>query len=191
MGDGIAAGFTSVDAAVRAAVAAQLQMPAVGLAVRMGVHTGEVERVGDDFRGRALNRAARIMATGHGGQILLSDVSAALVRNGPEPPGSSTSASTASATSSSPNGCGRSMHPDLPATFPLAPGAERTTTSLPAHRSPLVGRDETSASRRVARQERIVTLTGVGGVGKTRLAVRGAAELVRSVRACGSSTSPA
>ena len=87
MGDGIAAGFTSVDAAVRAAVAAQLQMPAVGLAVRMGVHTGEVERVGDDFRGRALNRAARIMSSGHGGQILLSDVSAALVRNGPEPLG--------------------------------------------------------------------------------------------------------
>ena len=51
----------------------------------MGVHTGEVERVGDDFRGRPVNRAARIVAAGHGGQILVSDVSAALARSGPSP----------------------------------------------------------------------------------------------------------
>ena len=85
MGDGIAAAFTSVEGALQAAVAAQHEMPATGLAVRMGIHTGEVERVGDDFRGRAVNRAARIMAVGHGGQILLSDVAAALVRTGHRP----------------------------------------------------------------------------------------------------------
>ena len=68
--------------AVAAPSPAQRQMPSIGLAVRMGIHTGEVERVGDDFRGRAVNRAARIMAVGHGGQILLSDVAAALARAG-------------------------------------------------------------------------------------------------------------
>ena len=77
MGDGIAAAFTSVEGArARRPWRRSAQMPATGLAVRMGIHTGEVERVGDDFRGRAVNRAARIMAVGHGGQILLSDVSA-------------------------------------------------------------------------------------------------------------------
>jgi class 3 adenylate cyclase len=83
MGDGIAAAFPSAESAVHAAISAQRRMPAVGLSVRMGIHSGEVERVGDDFRGRPVNRAARIMAVGHGGQILVSDVSAALVRTGP------------------------------------------------------------------------------------------------------------
>ena len=55
-------------------MAAQRDLVALGLAVRMGIHTGEVERVGDDYRGRPVNRAARIMGVGHGGQILVSDV---------------------------------------------------------------------------------------------------------------------
>ena len=57
MGDGIAAAFPSADAAVQAAISAQRDMPPIGLKVRMGVHTGEVERFGDDFRGRPVNRA--------------------------------------------------------------------------------------------------------------------------------------
>ena len=82
MGDGIAAAFPSVDSAVWAAISAQRELPEIGLAVRMGIHTGEVARLGDDFRGRSVNRAARIMAVAHGGQILLSDVSAAIARSG-------------------------------------------------------------------------------------------------------------
>ena len=81
LGDGVAAAFGSVDSAVRAAVAAQRHMVPIGLDVRMGIHTGDVERAGGDFRGRPVNRAARIMAVGHGGQILLSDVSASFVSN--------------------------------------------------------------------------------------------------------------
>ena len=82
MGDGIAAAFTSVGGgASRRRSPPSTRCRRSGLAVRMGIHTGEVERVGDDFRGRAVNRAARIMAVGHGGQILLSDVAAALVRS--------------------------------------------------------------------------------------------------------------
>src|SRR5262245_55666230 len=53
MGDGVAAAFESASAAVQAAVSAQLRMIELGLAVRIGVHTGDVERVGDDLRGRA------------------------------------------------------------------------------------------------------------------------------------------
>ncbi len=85
MGDGIAASFPSAEAALHAAVSAQLDLPPLGLRVRMGIHTGEAERVGPDFRGRTINRAARIMAIGHGGQILLSNVTAAIVTTGPNP----------------------------------------------------------------------------------------------------------
>jgi class 3 adenylate cyclase len=84
-GDGIVAAFTSAESAVRAAIEAQRRLPASGLKVRMGLHTGEARRVADDYRGQALNRAARIMAVGHGDQILVSAVTAALVRSGPAP----------------------------------------------------------------------------------------------------------
>jgi predicted ATPase/class 3 adenylate cyclase len=178
MGDGIAAGFTSIDAAVHAAVAAQLAMPAVGVAVRMGVHTGEVERVGDDLRGRALNRAARIMSSGHGGQILLSDVAAALVRNGPNPVALSDLGIHHLRDLVEPERLWQVDHPELPATFPLASSAEQGATNLPVQRSFMVGRD-VDIVRVVETLDGfpLVTLTGVGGVGKTRLAVTCAAQL--------------
>ena len=81
MGDGIAASFTSASAAVQAAVSAQQMLAAIGLRVRMGVHSGAAERVSGDFRGPAVNRAARLMGLGHGGQILVSDAVAAAFRH--------------------------------------------------------------------------------------------------------------
>jgi class 3 adenylate cyclase len=68
-GDGVCAAFTSARAAADAAISAQR---ALGLPVRMGIATGEAEQRGDDYFGPALNRAARVMAVGHGGQILVS-----------------------------------------------------------------------------------------------------------------------
>ena len=75
-GDGVCAAFASPRSAVDAAVAAQraLQLP-----VRMGLATGEAELRGGDYFGAVLNRAARVMAAGHGGQILLADSTAALL----------------------------------------------------------------------------------------------------------------
>ena len=75
-GDGVCAAFASARAAIDAAVAAQrlLELP-----VRMGIATGEAEQRGDDYFGPALNRAARVMAVGHGGQVLVSNSTAALV----------------------------------------------------------------------------------------------------------------
>ncbi|HUO38990.1 MAG TPA: adenylate/guanylate cyclase domain-containing protein, partial [Mycobacterium sp.] len=68
-GDGVCAAFASPKGAVDAAVAAQR---ALELPVRMGLATGEAELRGGDYFGVALNRAARVMAVGHGGQILLA-----------------------------------------------------------------------------------------------------------------------
>ena len=67
-GDGVAAAFTSPRSAVDAAIAAQ---QALELPVRMGIATGEAELRDGDYLGTVLNRAARVMAAGHGGQILL------------------------------------------------------------------------------------------------------------------------
>ncbi|MGO9382547.1 MAG: adenylate/guanylate cyclase domain-containing protein, partial [Mycobacterium sp.] len=75
-GDGVCAAFASPRSAVDAAVAAQLQLE---LPVRMGISTGEAELRGADYFGAVLNRAARVMAAGHGGQILVADSTAGLL----------------------------------------------------------------------------------------------------------------
>ncbi len=75
-GDGVCAAFASARAAVDAAVTAQRRL---GLPVRMGIATGEAEQRGEDYFGPVLNRAARVMAAGHGGQILVSASTASLV----------------------------------------------------------------------------------------------------------------
>ena len=75
-GDGVCAAFASPRSAVDAAVAAQR---ALELPVRMGIATGEAELRGADYFGAVLNRAARVMAAGHGGQILLADSTAGLL----------------------------------------------------------------------------------------------------------------
>jgi predicted ATPase len=190
MGDGIAAAFSSVDAAVQAAIAGQQAMSPIGLAVRMGVHTGEVERVGTgaatgpggdtdtDFRGRPVNRAARIMAVGHGGQILVSDITAALLRTGPGPVELIDLGARQLKDLDDPERVWQVLHPDLDEQhFPPVRGLDTCSNNLPVQRSSLVGRDDDVA--RVAallQQHRIVTLTGVGGVGKTRLSIQAAAE---------------
>src|SRR5260370_29961476 len=75
-GDGVVAAFASPKSAVDAAVAAQreLQLP-----VRTGIATGEGELRDNDYFGTVLNRAARVMAAGHGGQILVADSTAVLL----------------------------------------------------------------------------------------------------------------
>jgi class 3 adenylate cyclase len=75
-GDGVVAAFASPRSAVDAAVAAQR---ALDLPVRMGIATGEAELRGADYFGAVLNRAARVMAAGHGGQILLAESAAGLL----------------------------------------------------------------------------------------------------------------
>ena len=179
LGDGIAAAFSSVGAAVQAAVEAQQRMPATGLAVRMGVHTGAVERVGDDYRGPPVNRAARVADIGHGGQILLSDVSAELVRSGSQPVGLADLGVHRLRDLSEPERVWQVIHPDLRRDFPPVRGVATSSSNLPAQRSSLVGRElDVRRVTSLVERHRVVTLTGVGGVGKTRLAIRAAADLL-------------
>ena len=170
-GDGMAAAFASPMSAVGAAIDAQreLQLP-----VRMGIATGEAELRDNDYFGTVLNRAARVMAAGHGGQILIADSTAGLVGGiellnlGPRRLRDVANPVTLFQLQAA--GL-RTDFPPLRTVDPL-PGNLRTAASN------LIGRDaEIGEIASVLRQRRLVTLTGVGGVGKTRLALEVAAQL--------------
>ena len=183
MGDGMAAAFGSASAAVRAAVAAQRSLAAepwptaTPLRVRMGVHTGEAERRDGDYFGTVVNRAARLMAVGHGGQVLCSAATAELVGDAAYRVWSIW-ASTACGTWTGPCTCSRWARAASPALASLddVPG------NLPVQATSFVGREaEVAELAALVGAHRLVTLTGVGGVGKTRLAVQVAAELAGAV----------
>ena len=171
-GDGVCAAFASPQSAVDAAVAAQR---ALELPVRMGMATGEAELRDGDYFGTVLNRAARVMAAGHGGQILLAESTAGLLsgvdlrRSGAATvarcadAGRGVSGPSAGLARRSFRRCGRSIR--VRETCALRPPA----SSGASPRSP--------RCKTAVRAHRLVTLTGVGGVGKTRLATEVAARL--------------
>jgi class 3 adenylate cyclase len=170
-GDGVCAAFASPKAAVDAAVAAQR---ALELPVRMGLATGEAELRDGDYFGAVLNRAARVMAAGHGGQILLADSTAGLLSGvdlldfGPrrlrDVP--------------MPVGVYQVRAPSLRTGFPPLRALDTTPGNLRPATTSLIGREsEIAEISDAVRSHRLVTLTGVGGVGKTRLAVEVAARL--------------
>jgi predicted ATPase len=176
-GDGFAAAFSRAADAVAAATAAQAALAVepwpVGaeLRVRMGIHTGEVDERGGDYFGPAVNRAARIMSAGHGGQVLVSTTTATLV--GAErltDLGEHTFAGLEVPERVFQLGAGE---------FPALRALGAVPTNLRAERSVFVGRvREMGTVAALVRSARAVTLTGVGGVGKTRLAIQTAAGLV-------------
>jgi predicted ATPase/class 3 adenylate cyclase len=170
-GDGVCAVFTSPRAAVDAAVEAQ---QALELPVRIGISTGEAQLRGSDYFGAVLNRAARVMAAGHGGQILLDGLTAGLLRGvdlvdlGPRRLRDITDPVQVFQVSAA--GL-RTEFPPL-ATLDVVSGNLRVPTTS------LIGRESEVAELQAAvKAHRLVTLTGVGGVGKTRLATEVAARL--------------
>jgi predicted ATPase/class 3 adenylate cyclase len=178
-GDSFFAVFVSPAAAIRAVIEAQRALAGhpwpdrVGVRVRMGLHTGEGTRVDDGYVGIDVHRAARICDAGHGGQVLLSGATAALIQH------------------SLPDGLelvdlGEHRlkdlpHPErlfqlsiegLPAEFPLLRTLDARPNNLPAQLSSFIGRDEVIREVEAALEEtRLLTLTGPGGTGKTRLAL--------------------
>jgi predicted ATPase len=170
-GDGVCAAFASPSCAVDAAVAAQR---ALELPVRMGIATGEAELRGSDYFGAVLNRAARVMAAGHGGQILVAESTAGLLSGvdlldlGPRRLRDLRTSVQVFQVQA------EGLRTDFPSLRALdaGPGNLRPApTSFIGRESEL---DEVQAA---VKAHRLVTLTGVGGVGKTRLAVEVAARL--------------
>ncbi|MFL6086236.1 MAG: ATP-binding protein [Mycobacterium sp.] len=168
-GDGVCAAFPSPRSAVDAAVEAQRQLE---LPVRMGIVTGEAETRGTDYSGTVLNRAARVMAAGHGGQVLIDGATAGLL-SGVDLVGLGLRklrdiAKPVELFQVRANGL-RGDFPPLRTIDPTPGNLRPPTTSL-------VGREPDLAELETAlKVHRLVTLTGVGGVGKTRLALELAA----------------
>ena len=178
-GDAMFAVFPEAGAAVDAAIDGQEALDAHDwptdrdVRVRMGLHTGEGHLAGDDYGGFDVNRAARVAATGHGGQIILSGTTHALVSSG-------------IGARFTIRDLGRHVLKDVPAPehlfqvdvrgrrteFPALRIAETTAGNLPDRVTTFVGRShEIDELRGLLQAARLVTLTGPGGIGKTSLAV--------------------
>jgi len=180
-GDSFFAVFHSAVSAVEAAGACQLRLgreawpTSATLPVRMGLHTGEVRvRGGDHVDYSPINRCARVRAAGHGGQVLLTKATSDLVKGrlgsgfGLKPLGEFRLRDLAE-----PELIFQLIHADLPVDFPPIHTVVERTGNLPLQVSSFIGRgrelDQTAAALGEAR---LVTLTGAGGVGKTRLALQ-------------------
>jgi hypothetical protein len=183
-GDGLHAVFGAATDAVNAARDAQLAVAEEhwgvegGLRVRMGLHSGEATARDGDYFGPALNRAARLMAAGHGGQVLLSQATAQLVDD----------VVLRDLGEHRLRDLERAEHVfqlmigELQADFPPLRSMSRAPTNLPVNLNRFIGREaEVDRVRRAVADHRLVTIVGVGGVGKTRLAAQVAGDLIAEV----------
>jgi predicted ATPase len=173
-GDAFLCAFADPVEALAAAVEGQEALACSEVKVRMGLHTGELQLTGEGYAGRELHRAARIAASGHGGQIVLSGATRALVggdlielgehrlKDFAEPVALFQLGDTA---------------------FP--PLKTISNTNLPRPASSFVGREREVAEviSQIHGGARLMTLTGPGGSGKTRLAIEAASELIGEFKA--------
>lgn len=148
----------------------------------MGLHAGEAATRSSDYFGPAVNRTARIMAVGHGGQVLLSSAAAALVADQlPDGAGLRDLGVHRLKDLGRPERLFQLVHADLADGFPPLNTLDRRPNNLPTQTSTFVGRDaelEEIGKRLEHEAVRLLTLTGPGGTGKTRLALRAAANEV-------------
>ncbi len=176
--DGVSAAFSSAADAANAAIEAQEQLrddAMIDFTVRMGLHTGDAVERDRTYVGSAVSRAARLLSLAHGGQVLVSDATEVLLRD-----------AVALRSLGEHRLRGRhgrmSVHQvvadGLPADFPVLRSVDDFPGNLPQQLTSLVGREPVVAEvAELVRACPLVTLTGVGGVGKSRLALEVGAEV--------------
>src|SRR5262245_48774846 len=166
--------------AIQGALHAEAWPPEAPLRVRLALHTGEADLREEDYYGGAVNRAARLRAIAHGGQTLLSMATEELVRDTLPP--SVTLLDLGEHRLSDlarPERVFQVLCPDLPADFPPLRSLDTVPNNLPLQLTSFVGRErEVADVAGLLTTNRLVTLSGVGGTGKTRLALQAAAELL-------------
>jgi predicted ATPase/class 3 adenylate cyclase len=188
VGDAFYAAFSTAAEAVEAALDAQKSLLSEEweetgpLRVRMALHTGTAEERDGDYFGPTLNRTARLLAAGHGGQVLLSHSTQELAHD-QLPLGAELRDLGVRRLKdlSGPEHVFQLTAPDLPTSFPPLKTLDVRLNSLPIQPTPLLGRErEVAEIVDLLRREdvRLLTLTGTGGTGKTRLALQSAAELI-------------
>ena len=185
-GDGVHGAFADPLDALRATLQLQqaLADPAatqgVSLRVRCGLHAGVGERRDNDFFGTAVNRAARLMSAAHGGQVLLSQSVATLIGGRlPDSVALRDLGSVRLRDLASPERVFQVVHPRLRQEFPALRSLEATPNNLPQQLSSFVGRErEQIEIGDLLRGARLLTLVGAGGLGKTRLTLHVAVEML-------------
>ncbi|HEV8624131.1 MAG TPA: LuxR C-terminal-related transcriptional regulator [Acidimicrobiia bacterium] len=187
-GDSVVAAFARASDAVAAAVEAQLELarepwPTESpLRVRIALHTGEAEARDGRYAGSTIIRTARLRAAAHGGQTVLSRATAELVNEAlPEGAALVDLGTHRLRDLSRAEHVFQVTHPELPSAFPPLRSLDRVANNLPAQLTSFVGREaELAQVERLLAQVRLLTLTGAGGCGKTRLAAHAAAAVVES-----------
>ncbi len=186
MGDAFCAAFATAPDAAAAALRIQHALldedfsSVGGMPVRMALHAGSAQEREGDYFGPALNRVARLLAVGHGGQVIVSGTAADLLHDGMPPDsmlrdlGSHRLKDLARA-----ERVYQLSGSGLPQTFPALRSLEQTPNNLPSQLTSFVGREaELAEIDRLLREHRLVTLVGAAGSGKTRCAIQAGAELL-------------
>ncbi len=188
VGDAFCAAFAIAPDALAAALAAQRALHAepwpevLSLRVRMALHTGAAELRDEDYFGPPLNRVARLLSAGHGAQALVSAAAQELIRDAL--PASCSLLSLGEhrlRDLSRPETVFQLLHPDLPAEFPPLKSLDnpQLPNNLPEQITSFIGREkDIQAVKSLLDKTRLLTLTGSGGCGKTRLALQVAADVL-------------
>jgi predicted ATPase/class 3 adenylate cyclase/DNA-binding CsgD family transcriptional regulator len=179
-GDSFVAAFARASDAVACALAMQ-RAPLAPIRLRIGIHTGEIQlRDEGNYAGPTINRTARLRDLGHGGQTLLSGVTESLILDRlPDDAWLTDLGSHPLRDLPRPERVIQLCHPDLVSEFPpLRVPKAVVSQHLPMQLTSFVGRDKELAQvRELLSDNRLLTVTGAGGSGKTRLAIRLAAQL--------------
>jgi predicted ATPase/class 3 adenylate cyclase len=187
VGDAVQAAFSTAGSGLAAAIAAQQALsveswpdPPGPLLVRMALHAGTATPHNGDYLAPSLNRLARLLAAGHGGQVLLTDSIRRLLDGAPPGVDLRDLGEHRLRDLHQPERVWQAVAPGLTGAFPPLRTLETSPHNLPAPPTPLIGREtEMAAVPRLFREgARLVTLTGPGGSGKTRLALEVGAELL-------------
>ena len=184
VGDAFCATFDSVRTAMAACIAAQVGLESqewdvdVAIHVRMAIHAGEAEERGNDFFGNTVNKVARLLSTGFGGQILVSGVAVHLLDTTPDQSNLISLGKHRLKDLHEPEEIFQVQHPQLRRDFPPLKSIHGENTNLPVQLTSFIGREQELARvKSNLREGRLSTLTGPGGCGKSRLSIQAAADM--------------